>query len=185
MQPGGKPNVIVVGIGECRIGRAPVAALSTYALGSCIAVVAWDWKLKLGGLLHVMLPDSSVDRVKAARQPHVYVDTGFPALLRELIACGSSTRQLRWCLAGGATMMADSSHFEIGKRNHIALKKVLWRSGIFIDQEDIGGTESRSVKLDIQTGQIDMRKGIGAEEILMRATINVLTRKPDDADITR
>lgn len=166
-------EVIVVGIGECRTGRPPTGALSTYALGSCFAVVAWDWKLKLGGLLHVMLPDSSADRTKALIRPYLYVDTGVPALLGALTTRGSSKKHLRWCIAGGAAMMADSTHFEIGKRNHLALRKVLSSLGIFVDQEDTGGSQSRSVKLDLRTGQIDLRKGMGPEEILIRASVSV------------
>jgi chemotaxis protein CheD len=169
-------EVIVVGIGECRTGRPPTGALSTYALGSCFAVVAWDWKLKLGGLLHVMLPDSAADRSKAQIRPYLFVDTGVPALLRTLIEKGSSKRHLRWCIAGGAAMMADSGHFEIGKRNHLALRNVLRNLGIFVDQEDIGGSQSRSVRLDLRTGQIDLRKGVGPEEILMHATISIQPR---------
>jgi chemotaxis protein CheD len=166
-------EVIIVGIGECRTGHPPTGALSTYALGSCFAVVAWDWKLKLGGLLHVMLPDSSADPSKALIRPYLYVDTGVPALLRALLEKGSSKRHLRWCIAGGAAMMADSAHFEIGKRNDLALRKVLRSLGIFVDREDVGGSQSRSVKLDLRSGQIDLRKGMGPEEILIHATISV------------
>lgn len=168
------PDTIVVGIGECRVASPPAGALSTYALGSCVAVIAWDWKLKLGGLLHIMLPDSSIDPVRASSNPHVCVDTGVPALLKELIARGSSKKQLRWCLVGGAAMMADSAHFEIGKRNHLALKKILWRLGVFIDQEDVGGAASRSVRLDLQSGQIDIRSGLGVETTLTRAAVNFM-----------
>jgi chemotaxis protein CheD len=169
--------IVVVGIADCRIARAPAAALATYALGSCIALVAWDWKLKLGGLLHIMLPDSAIDTAKATANPHLYVDTGVPALFRQLTDNGSSRKQLRWCLAGGACMMADSSHFEIGKRNQLAMKKVLWRLGVFIDREDLGGTESRSVRLDLETGQVDLRKGVAKEQILMQAAINLTNKE--------
>ncbi len=171
-----KEGVIVVGIGDCRIGRSPASSIATYALGSCVAVMAWDWKLKLGGLLHVMLPDSSIDPVKASVNPHVFVDTGVPALLRDLTEKGCAKKQLRWCIAGGAMMMADSSHFEIRKRNHLALEKVLWRLGVFSDKEDIGGTESRSVRLDLETGQVDLRKGMSQEQILMPGAMNLARR---------
>jgi chemotaxis protein CheD len=176
-------NTLVVGIGDCRIARSPVASLATYALGSCIAVMAWDWKLKMGGLLHVMLPESSLDQARAASSPHVYADTGVPALLRKLCESGSSKKQLRWCLAGGASMMADSSLFEIGKRNQLAVKRVLWQLGVFIDQEDLGGKESRSVRLELETGKVDLRKGISKEQILMPAVINFAKRNSDDANI--
>lgn len=185
MQPDAREGVIVVGVGDRRVGSPPASSVATYALGSCVAVVAWDWKLKIGGLLHAMLPDSSIDPVKARANPSVFVDTGVPALLHDLIEKGSSKKHLRWCLAGGANMMADSSHFEIGKRNHLALKKILWRLGVFIDREDMGGTESRSVKLDLRTGQIDLRKSAGQERILIPATAKCALRNPDDANTAR
>lgn len=164
-----RESVIVVGVGDRRVASPPAVSLATYALGSCVALVAWDWKLKAGGLLHAMLPDSSIDPARALANPSIFVDTGVPALLRDLLERGSSRKQLRWCLAGGANMMADASHFEIGKRNHLALKKLLWRLGVFVDQEDVGGNESRSVRLDLETGRIDMRKSAGREQILMPA----------------
>ena len=73
-------------------------------------------------------------------------------------------------------MMADSAHFEIGKRNYLALKKAFWRHGIFVDREDVGGNESRSVKLDLGSGRIDMRKGGAREQVFVPAGINVIGR---------
>jgi chemotaxis protein CheD len=177
MQAVTKENAVVVGIGDRRVAWAPTSSVATYALGSCVAVMAWDWKLKMGGLLHVMLPDSSIDPAKAAANPNVFVDTGVPALFRDLTEKGSSKKHLRWCLAGGANMMADSSHFEIGKRNHLALKKILWRLGVFIDREDMGGTESRSVRLDLETGRIDLRKAAGRGQILAPGAVNFMKKE--------
>ena len=180
-----KEDLIVVGIGEHRVASPPALSVATYALGSCVAVVAWDWKLKTGGLLHAMLPDSAIDPAKAKANPGLFVDTGVPALLRDLVELGSTRKQLRWCLAGGANMMATSSHFEIGKRNYLALKKIFWRLGLFIDQEDMGGTESRSVRLDLQTGRIDLRKAAGEERILVPAALNSILRSPNHANTNR
>ncbi|HWE49119.1 MAG TPA: chemotaxis protein CheD [Bryobacteraceae bacterium] len=165
-------ETIVVGVGDCRFGRKPDASLTTHALGSCIAVMAWDWKLKQGGLLHIMLPDSTIDPVRAAAKPWVYADTGMAAMLRELTMRGSAKNQLRWCIAGGAGMMADSAHFQIGKRNHLAIKKIFWRLGLFIEREDVGGSESRSVRLDLETGRISMRKGTSPSQILLEAAMS-------------
>lgn len=159
---------ITVGIGECRIGRAP-ASLSTVALGSCVAVMAWDWKLKLGGLLHIMLPDSSIDPRRAARDPHVFADTGVAELLRALLARGAARRRLSWCLTGGASMMAGTPHFETGKRNELAVKKTFRSLGLFAEEEDLGGTESRSVRFDLSSGRIVVRTGRGQETVLRSA----------------
>jgi chemotaxis protein CheD len=109
------------------------------------------------------------------------VDTGVPALFRKLEKLGCAKARVRCCIIGGASMMADSAHFEIGKRNYLALKKTLWRNGIFIDQEDVGGTESRSVRLDLATGQIDLRKGGARERVFAPAGINLTGRFANDA----
>jgi chemotaxis protein CheD len=158
---------VVVGVGACGFAALPTVSLATYALGSCIAVVAWDWKLRVGGLLHAMLPDSSIDRARAASEPFVYVDTGVPELFRRLEQGGASKRRIRCCLAGGASMVLDPVRFEIGKRNYLAARKAFWKLGAFIDQEDVGGVETRSLRLDLSTGQIDMRKGIGPGRIFV------------------
>lgn len=176
---------VVVGVGDCRIASFPVAFLSTYALGSCIAVIVYDWKSRTGGLLHVMLPDSSIDRSPAGLSPFVYVDTGVAELFRRLGAMGCGKHNVRCCIAGGASMMADSSHFEIGKRNYLALKKAFWRHGILVDREDVGGTESRSVRLDLETGRIDLRKGGGRERIFMPAGIDLMGRIANDSRADR
>jgi len=55
--------------------------LITYALGSCLGITVYDFKLKKAGLLHSMLPDSSIDRNKAVGNPYMYVDSGMKALL--------------------------------------------------------------------------------------------------------
>lgn len=82
-------------------------------------------------------------------------------------------------------MMADSSHFEIGKRNYLAVRKSLWKLGIFVDREDVGGGETRSVRLDLDTGRVDLRKGAARSTILAPARINLMERIKDHAHIDR
>jgi chemotaxis protein CheD len=107
-----------------------------------------------------------------------------PALFRALSETGCSRAHLRWCLVGGAAMMAGSAQFEIGKRNHLAMRKVLWKLGVFVEKEDVGGSESRSVWLDVATGQTSVRKGIQAEQVLLPA-LNYLQRNPENASTYR
>ena len=59
---------VVVGVGDCRVATRPFGFIATYALGSCVGVVVYDWKSRVGGLLHAMLPDSSIDN-SCARVP--------------------------------------------------------------------------------------------------------------------
>jgi chemotaxis protein CheD len=176
---------IVVGVGDCRIAAAPAASIATYALGSCVAIVAWDWRVKVGGLLHAMLPDSSIDRKRAVSDPACFVDTGMTELLRGIEEKGGSRRRVRCCVAGGASMIVDPAMFEIGKRNCLAVKKAFWKPGLFIDQEDVGGFETRSLRLDLGTGRIDMKKGAGPGRVFVPAGINVFGKGENDASLAR
>lgn len=164
---------IVVGVGDCRVASFPSSSLSTYALGSCLAILLYDWKSRTGGLLHVMLPDSSIDGARKSANPFMYVDTGVPELMRLFETHSVAKQRMRCCVAGGANMMANSAQFEIGKRNYLATRKIFWRLGIFIDREDVGGTASRSVRLDLANGQIDLRKGTDPEKVLLAPGIGL------------
>ena len=158
---------IVVGVGDGRLVKPPIEYVVTFALGSCVAVIWHDWRLKIGGMVHVMLPDSKMDRERASRNPYVYADTGLPSMFEKLQQQGSTKRTLRCCIAGGASMLEHSSHFEIGKKNQMAVKRMLWQLGVLIDAEDVGGSESRSVRLDIRSGQVDMKTGGDRNKILL------------------
>ena len=159
---------VVVGVGDFRVAGAPSRFLTTYGLGSCVAVLLYDWRKQSGALLHVMMPDSSVAPEKALAQPFAYVDTAVPRMFKAIADCGISPKRTRCCLAGGASMIASPAHFEIGKRNVLALKKALWKEGVFIDREEVGGNESRSIRLDLKTGAVTMRKGGALETVLMQ-----------------
>ena len=73
---------VVVGIADMAVSNNQSLTLATYSLGSCIGVTIYDPVAKVGGLLHVMLPESSIDMDKAQRQPAMFMDTGIPALFR-------------------------------------------------------------------------------------------------------
>ena len=145
---------IVVGIADCRVADAPEQVLATFALGSCIGITAYDPKAALGGLLHYMLPDSAIDPEKGRHNPFMFADTGIPRLIEMLTARGASKRRLVVHAFGGAQMMDDRKVFEIGKRNALAARKILWKVGILLSGETVGGERSRSVKLEIATGRV-------------------------------
>jgi chemotaxis protein CheD len=159
---------VVVGVGDFRLAGAPSRFLATYGLGSCVAVLFYDWRKLSGAMLHVMMPDSAVAPDKAITQPFAYVDTAIPRMFRALTEYGISSKRTRCCVAGGAAMIASPAHFEIGKRNVLAIKKALWKEGVFIDREEVGGNESRSIRLDLKTGAVTMRKGGALETVLMQ-----------------
>jgi chemotaxis protein CheD len=150
-------NLVTVGVGDCRVSNAAESVLTTYALGSCIAVAIHDPVASVGGLLHFMLPESSVNPAKAGQQPFMFADTGIPLLFHAAYDLGAEKRRMVVRAVGGAQVMDDNGVFNIGKRNHLALRKILWKAGVMIHGEEVGGTTSRTVRLEVSTGRFWVR----------------------------
>jgi len=146
-----------VGVGDCKVSNAAETVLATYALGSCIAVAIHDPVAAVGGLLHFMLPESSLNPDKASQNPFMFADTGIPLLFHAAYDLGAEKRRLVVRAAGGAQVMDESGVFNICKRNNLALRKILWRAGVMIHGEEIGGTASRTVRLEVATGRFWVR----------------------------
>jgi chemotaxis protein CheD len=144
--------VIIVGIADMQASKDPDATLVTFALGSCVGIAMFDPESSAGGLVHVLLPDSSLDSEKAAKNPAMFADTGIPALVSRCVRMGIPKTRLRIWLAGGAAMMDDREVFKIGKRNQMAVRKALWKAGLMIYSEDMGGMVPRTVRLELRTG---------------------------------
>ena len=119
-------NTVVIGIGDCQISKEPDSTLVTYALGSCVAVIIHDPIVGVGGLLHFMLPESNLDPAKAEKNPFMFADTGIPLLFRSAYQLGADKKRLVVTVAGGAQMMDTQGTFNIGKRNCLAMRKILW-----------------------------------------------------------
>jgi chemotaxis protein CheD len=153
----------VVGIGEFAIARGRGDVLITHALGSCVAVCIWDPAARVAGLLHVLLPDSRISPPRAARQPAAFADTGVPLLFHAGYALGAEKKRLRVSLVGGGESAAaerdETAPFNVGRRNILAVKNVLWRNGVLVDAEDVGGTIVRTVYLSAERGQIVVASG--------------------------
>ncbi len=150
--------VHTVGVSDMKIARGPDASLITYALGSCIAVLAYDATIKVGGLLHFQLPEAKGFEPQAAENPYKFGDTGIAAMFQELYALGVNKNRLLIGVFGGANMMKDEHVFQIGIRNARTTKKMLWQYSLFIKYEDVGGTTNRTVSLDLETGRMKMKK---------------------------
>jgi chemotaxis protein CheD len=131
----------------------------THALGSCLGITIYDPVHCVGGLLHVMLPVSSIDPAKAQDNPYMFVDTGVPKLFHESYKVGADRNKLIVKVAGGAAFRDQNDLFAIGKRNYILLRKLFWKNGFMITAEDVGGTISRTLFLEIATGRTWIRSG--------------------------
>ncbi|MCK9273929.1 MAG: chemotaxis protein CheD [Syntrophales bacterium] len=157
---------ILIGVADFRVSRNFDDLLITYALGSCIAVTVFDAKAKVGGLLHFMLADSSLDKQKAAIRPAMFADTGIPLLFKCCYQMGAEKRRIRVKVAGGASIMDKENHFQIGQKNITAVRKIFWKNKVFVDGEDTGGDFNRTVRLDIATGITRVSNSKGYEMVI-------------------
>ena len=151
---GGK---IVVGVADIAVTGDPCTTLVTYALGSCIGVCIYDPVAHVGGLLHVMLPESKVNAEKAVQSPAMFADTGVPLLLNGAYELGAKKHRLIVIAAGGAEVLADDGHFKIGSRNRTILRKLFWKNNILLSADDTGGSISRTMILKMSDGEVTVR----------------------------
>ena len=166
----GGRKLLVVGVAECLVTEDPEAILVTYALGSCVAVVAHDPVVPVGGLLHLMLPQCSLDPRKAKQNPFMFADSGVPLLLNKIYRKGADPGRLVVRIAGGARIFDNSRLFNIGERNCAAVRNVLRYQGISIRDESVGGTDSRSVSLELGSGQYRIKAaGVSGPNLLGRS----------------
>ncbi len=140
-------------VGDMKTGRSG-DLLVTHALGSCLGLVVYDPQIEIGGLLHAMLPLSSINPQKAIDNPAMFVDTGVPLLFNALYALGAVKSRLVVKAAGCGNPLSKNEIFKIGERNHTVLKKLLWKNGILLASEDVGGTSSRTIHFEVATGQV-------------------------------
>ena len=156
---------LVVGIGDMKLGRQE-GTIITYALGSCIGIALYDPMIKLGALVHIMLPE----RVNSDANIFKYADTGVRETLRKLYAYGAVKHRLTAKIAGGAKMFdmkgKSSAMGNIGERNAQMVKRVLMQEGIRIVKEDTGANYARTMSIDLATGMV-LVKTFGRPELHM------------------
>jgi chemotaxis protein CheD len=126
----------------------------THALGSCVGLAIYDPEIKVGGILHFVLPTSTIDEDRAASRPCLFADTGIPLLLEELSKLGAEDNKLVVKVAGGAQITDERGVFNVGRRNHVALRQILSRAGIPIEAEDVGGIKARTMTMDVGSGTV-------------------------------
>jgi chemotaxis protein CheD len=145
-------RLLRVGIGEFAVSNNADETLTTVALGSCVAVCLWEPHAGVAGLLHFLLPDSSLNLARAQKEPAVFADTGIAQLFHAAYALGAQKSRCQIRLVGGAEIgghksAATEGVFNVGRRNVIAARGILWRNGVLVEGEDIGGTVPRTLTI--------------------------------------
>ncbi len=153
----------IIHVSDAKVSKDSNDLLITYSLGSCIGVCLYDPAAHIGGMLHYQLPDSKLDPDKVKEKPFMFADSGMKILVDKLVSMGANKKRMQIKIAGGANMETGPKGFDIGKRNHIAFRKIMWKNGMFIDAEDVGGNAPRNLYLDIADGSV-MVKSEGVEK---------------------
>lgn len=151
-------NTIIVNVSDAKLSNNPSVILATYSLGSCIGVCLHDAVIGVGGLFHYQLPDSSINPERALENPFMFADTGLKILINQMRSMGIRKENLNVTVAGGASIAIAPKGFDVGKRNHLAIRKILWKLGVPIRKEDVGGSCPRNVYLDIANGQVTIKQ---------------------------
>lgn len=157
---------IRVGIGDYKASPAP-SKIVTIGLGSCVGITLYDSVRKIGGLAHIMLPDST--QFSNVNKPGKFADLALPLIIEEMEALGANRRSLVVRISGGASMFnfADRSLImDIGNRNVKAVKEVLSKFSLTIRGEDTGGNQGRTMILETDTGRTYIKTvGVGIKEL--------------------
>lgn len=149
----------IVGISEMIVSDNPEDLIITYSLGSCVGLTLYEPRLRIGGLIHCMLPLSKIDPARAVDRPCMFTDTGVPLLLTTLLNMGAEKRNLIAKVAGAASLLDNNGSFNIGERNQVIVRKLLWKNQILIQGEETGGTKARTMSLNMETGVTLLRSG--------------------------
>lgn len=146
-----KNGSVLLGVGDCGATGESGKRIRTLALGSCVGLVAFDRLTGAVGMVHIALPESGISPEKAAVRPGYFADTGVAALLRAMLRAGAGANSKNYVfkMAGGAKVMDPNSTFDIGKRNVIAIRKILWAQGLGVIAEDVGSNISRTVTITV------------------------------------
>lgn len=155
---------IYVDLADMKATNNPRGRLSTYSLGSCVAVAIYDPEAHVGGVLNYMLPESSIGQDKALINPFLFADTGIPMLFRRAYKLGAVKERIICKLAGAGDIFERKDILGIGLRNHQAARKILTTNNVPISGEHLGGQDGMSLALYMDTGRVVINLSNGEEK---------------------
>lgn len=123
-------------------------------VGSGLLVCLTNDSAGLAALLHFARPDSAKEPGDAARQPAQFADTGLALLFEETERLGVAASRCKVRLVGAASLPGQTESDKTAKRNLLAARSALWRRGVFLDGEDVGGTKARRATVTVENGQL-------------------------------
>jgi len=151
----GNRRRLTVDAGSIVLSNRPDEEIATAApVGSGVLVCVTCDTAALAALLHFARPDSAVNPGEAAEEPARFADTGLALLFEQTERLGVAPSRCRVRLVGAATVPGQTGSDKVAKRNLLAARGVLWRRGVFLDGEDVGGTRARRATVTVEGGQL-------------------------------
>lgn len=152
--------MITVGLGEISVTNDINEEIITYALGSCIAIIVYSHTFRIAGMAHSVLAKESHTENKGDRfKEGYYVNTAIPKLFN---AIKKKTKYLPndliGFIIGGSMSSKENDYFKIGEKNSEEAKKILATYNLRETTHDVGGYFSRTVSINVRTGQINIKK---------------------------
>ena len=157
-------NTLIIGMAEWGVVCAP-QKICTIGLGSCVGVAMWDHISKLGGMVHIVLPDSRGDQ---ACNRAKFADTAVQGLLEQMLKKGAVRQAIIAKIAGGARMFGGASDdiLNVGQRNAAGCRYYLKKLNIPVKAEDLGGSRGRTIELDTADGSLQIKTmGVNIKKI--------------------
>jgi len=156
-------NRVVIGMAEYWVSDNPEDVICILGLGSCVGLCLYDSGKKIGGMVHILLPES----IPGQTNPFKFADAAVPALWEKVKNKGASPHNILAKIAGGAKMFSGTdSLFDIGKRNVEVVKAELRKLNIPLRADDTGGNRGRSIMLYLEDGRLEI-KTIGQKPVVV------------------
>ncbi len=158
-------KIVDVQIGQVKAGKGKVI-LQSKAIGSCVAIVAYDAIKSIGVLAHVMLPGRAPAKKKVEKTK--YTANSIVAIVNKMSKLGSKKDDIEVVLVGGGNILKREDD-TICKDNIESALKLLSEKQLKVRARAVGGTARRSVSLDVEHGIVSYAEGNGGEQQLWRA----------------
>lgn len=159
-----------VALGEIKVSNQKTTIFTVPNIGTSIVVVIYDLQTKVGGLAHVILPESSLSTSHMEQVPGKYADKAVPKLVQEFTAAGGQKRSSIVRMVGGAQLFnfggGGGNILNIGARNATAIRAAMSKQGLAIEKADTGGNKGKSIRFVLATGQIYVQQIGGSEYAL-------------------
>ena len=149
---------IIVKLADSVADNNPNDTLIVYGIGSTLTVILYDIGVKAGGIVHFMFPDSARGSLNTKEYPAMYATTGIPQLVKACVELGARKDALTAKLVGAASMLGKGISQSVSDGNLSSARNILSKMGIRVTAENTGGNHMRTVRLDISTGKVYLKR---------------------------